>query len=615
MLARVTAFFAAALIMGPACLIVQPLDEVSKGEAGDSGNDAGRGGSSGQGGKSGRAGSGGDKGGSGAAGTAGGSSGSSGAGGTNAQGGTAGGGGAGGSSGSDAGRGGGGQSGAGGSVSFNYVPVWTFDEDEQGWSINAASSTALRTSSTLVHDPSSGEPDDGSLILTVPFTDDGDDVSIAVEFPVGVDLRGKTFAARVRVDDGLGEPTSPGGVQIYAKTGDDYAWGDAGWAEIGQSSNYQIVTFDTDELVTDEGFDASEVREIGVHFYSGERNGQSAPTVIHIDSIGWDAISRPGCALDPLLLDDMETPDGNGWTCDTNGRGGTWFAYDDGTDGVRDPDINTLPATVLETPRGKSTQAVHLSGSGFTDWGGGMGINLTPASPSDVTFYDVSKYSGVKFWARGQGQMQFQVQQPSTRGADQEFPGECVEQFGAACEDHYSAEPIELTSEWKEYELRWAELAQRGYGMPVPFDYRVFSVEFHFFGAQDFDFWIDDLRLVPRECNDGPEECNANTLTASSCNLGTPVSDVDCNAGCLGYASAQCSESEACACLTPTDQSCVAAITNFCNCSVERGYTCDPERLQSLYQACVRNYYMFETVLNCYGQTLSDCAAYQNECG
>jgi hypothetical protein len=105
--------------------------------------------------------------------------------------------------------------------------------------------------------------------------------------------------------------------------------------------------------------------------------------------------------------------------------------------------------------------------------------------------YDASAYAGVAFWARGRASLRIGVKMTQIVG--EEFGGSCTQ----GCYDSHGV-TYPLTREWKHYEVRWKDLAQRGFGAAVPFDPRsLYSLEFAVSENQPpFDFWIDDVAFL-----------------------------------------------------------------------------------------------------------------------
>ncbi len=186
------------------------------------------------------------------------------------------------------------------------------------------------------------------------------------------------------------------------------------------------------------------------------------------------------------LIDDFE--DGDAHAPMLEHRAGQWLTYNDGT-GTESPPPGT-PFSTMRIPggRGDSHFAVHNVGSKFSKWGASLSLTLNPHH-----CYDASAYAGVQFWARGRGEIRLVVKM--TQVVTEEFGGTCQHD----CFDVH-AKTIKLGKQFEHVTVRWEELAQIGFGEPVPFDPRSLDgLEFTARPEQTpFDFWIDDVSFLPR---------------------------------------------------------------------------------------------------------------------
>jgi Carbohydrate binding domain (family 11) len=191
-------------------------------------------------------------------------------------------------------------------------------------------------------------------------------------------------------------------------------------------------------------------------------------------------------AGDAPLIDDFE--DGDTRIPLLDKRAGSWIAYSDGTAKQEPRQGSVFPASRLQPPRGKSRFGLRSTGGKFTKWGAALAIELTPHR-----CYDASAYGGVAFWARGRASVRVNLRMSQI--VAEEYGGTCV----ADCYDSHGTLRA-LTSEWKRYEVRWADVAQQGFGAKVPFDPRfLYSVEFALpQGQPPFDLWIDDVVFLQR---------------------------------------------------------------------------------------------------------------------
>ena len=213
---------------------------------------------------------------------------------------------------------------------------------------------------------------------------------------------------------------------------------------------------------------------------------------------GNDLLTVHECEADQLLepIDYME--DGDGSIEFTAGRAGLWFAFNDHT-GTQEPDIfaESFVMSPLAPPRQGSRFAVHTSGSGFTDWGAGLGLDLRVQQP-----YDASGYAGISFWARrasGNGlSLQLAVPDSATSPLGRQCDAEAE-----LCHDDFG-ELIDLTDDWVYYHYTWDQMLARDWseqslrGVKNINPSKIYGIRFQVEKFNDFDFWIDDLSFMCR---------------------------------------------------------------------------------------------------------------------
>ncbi|KYF61031.1 hypothetical protein BE15_27970 [Sorangium cellulosum] len=207
--------------------------------------------------------------------------------------------------------------------------------------------------------------------------------------------------------------------------------------------------------------------------------------------------------VDVALIDDME--DGDGAIEEVGGRVGYWYSYNDGT-GTQTPPVYSEAMPVgfipeaLTPPRGESTMAMHTFGSGFTEWGAGVGFALN--GPDMGLFpYDASAYSGIKLWARlGDAGAVTAMKVNVSDKVSEPAGGICDESAGEGepnrCFDHwfYTAP---LGAEWAEVVIPFEELTREGHGAEPTAEAvditGLYTIEFRFAQGEDFDVYIDDI--------------------------------------------------------------------------------------------------------------------------
>jgi len=149
----------------------------------------------------------------------------------------------------------------------------------------------------LSFDAAEGDPAPGSLRLEMPTTAYEQYVDYQLVLSPGLqDFSGRILTLKIRLDEGFSpDPSAPGGIIFYAKSGAAYDWGQAAWANILPESQgtWVEVVFDTNNPDTDAstaGFDATRLQSIGFKIHTGSGLNatlQPTPAVFHLDSIGY----------------------------------------------------------------------------------------------------------------------------------------------------------------------------------------------------------------------------------------------------------------------------------------------------------------------------------------
>ncbi|WP_437736178.1 hypothetical protein [Sorangium sp. So ce1335] len=210
-----------------------------------------------------------------------------------------------------------------------------------------------------------------------------------------------------------------------------------------------------------------------------------------------------GVPADIELIDDME--DGDSAIDEAGGRVGYWYSYNDGT-GTQTPPVYSEEMPVgfhpeeLTPPRGESTRAVHTFGSGFTEWGAGVGFALN--GPDMGLFaYDASAYTGIVFWAKlGDPGAVTTVKVNISDKLSEPAGGICDETAGEGdanrCFDHWSI-MAPLGTEWAPIVIPFEELTRAGLGAEPTaqaIDLEgIYTIELRFGQDEVFDVYIDDI--------------------------------------------------------------------------------------------------------------------------
>ena len=163
--------------------------------------------------------------------------------------------------------------------------------------------------------------------------------------------------------------------------------------------------------------------------------------------------------------------------------GGGWFIFHDPT-----PGGTMYPPTTDLFTSGQAMKdgVIHTTGSGFVDWGGGIGVNFQGAEA--LTPIDASEFKGISFRAWGKSALHFGL---ATKATMPEF-NQCKK-----CFDHFAVD-IYLTDKPTVYTFTWGDLRPAGWGTPKPvFDARtIVGVNFTSKGAVPWDFTVDDLKFI-----------------------------------------------------------------------------------------------------------------------
>jgi len=213
---------------------------------------------------------------------------------------------------------------------------------------------------------------------------------------------------------------------------------------------------------------------------------QNAATASHAAASSKDeptaAPSEPQPIPDPVVPTGVMIWDGAGIANLPNIEPpGSWFVYSDKT-----PTGVKKPPSVEEFTSAIENGAIHTTGKGYTEWGGGIGTNLVGAAL--LTPVDATKYKGFRFKASGSTKMKFLVATVETMP---EF-GRCKK-----CYDHFMVTVSDLSSQMKTYSFEWGDLKQTGWGDKAKLDpKRVVALNFTSKDAVPWDFTIDDVAFL-----------------------------------------------------------------------------------------------------------------------
>lgn len=164
------------------------------------------------------------------------------------------------------------------------------------------------------------------------------------------------------------------------------------------------------------------------------------------------------------LLDGFE--DGDLILEQSAGRGGVWYLFDDGSVGMTGP--SPLAPTQLEdAPPSLGDYALHVTATGFTGWGSGLGVDFKAGKKP----YDASKLSGVRFWARVSEGANTRHRLQLVDATTDALGGKCNPALdapvGEKCDDHFGKN-FTFTTSWALYVVSFDELSQIGWGKAAP---------------------------------------------------------------------------------------------------------------------------------------------------
>jgi len=183
-------------------------------------------------------------------------------------------------------------------------------------------------------------------------------------------------------------------------------------------------------------------------------------------------------------------------------RNGPWYGIADATaSGTVGPTMTIAALASADLrPGGTGTAALHLTATGFADWGAGVGADMVNQMGKKAP-YDVSAYRAIRFYAK--------VASGSATTVKVLFPNVYSDADGGKCSDldstkrcgdHLFKSVSGLKTTWDLYEVKFADLTQQAFGLPQSsFDPTgVYSVQFTLANKLPIDLWIDDVTFVPK---------------------------------------------------------------------------------------------------------------------
>ena len=189
-----------------------------------------------------------------------------------------------------------------------FVPLFTFDTLAGISAAQVANSADSSPADLGVHangvdggglattkwDGQIGSPDVGSLEIQLPSDAYGQFVDYQLILPIITDMGGKTLSLMLRLDSGFSpDAAAPGYVLLYAKSGDNWDWGQTAPVHIAPTSAGQWIQYSFPMSALAQGssatFDPGYVKAVGIQLNTGGGGVTDFPTpaVFHVDTIGY----------------------------------------------------------------------------------------------------------------------------------------------------------------------------------------------------------------------------------------------------------------------------------------------------------------------------------------
>lgn len=196
------------------------------------------------------------------------------------------------------------------------------------------------------------------------------------------------------------------------------------------------------------------------------------------------------------------------------GRNGYWYTYNDGSatcaqePAVGATYVGAAPPTLA--PGTIGSLALHAMWTGCDTWGAGIGADInTPVTAGGIysgpkVAYDLTPYTGITFWAMATPgtDTQLRVKLPMRAETRVEDGGLCIQSSTSNCSDDWGEKfSLPTNGNWKQITVRFSDpgFLQQGWGAAYAWDPTdVTSIQIQASdSAQTYDFWIDDVYLLP----------------------------------------------------------------------------------------------------------------------
>jgi hypothetical protein len=236
---------------------------------------------------------------------------------------------------------------------------------------------------------------------------------------------------------------------------------------------------------------------VGGSSVGGSSVGGSSVGVAGSSAAGAASGAPSGGASGSELIDDFEDQDG--FILLSHKRNGPWYVFNDGTIGGMESPFTISALTGANARAGSnSLEALHLTGSGFTGFGLGVGADFVNTAAKKVP-YDVSAYKGIQFYAKiASGTTSILKLLIPTTYSDPDG-GQCSGTGANQCDDHLFFPLSGLKTTWDLYQVNFSALAQVGFGLKQSSldPTSVYSLQFVLSTKPlPVDIWLDDIAFV-----------------------------------------------------------------------------------------------------------------------
>jgi hypothetical protein len=195
------------------------------------------------------------------------------------------------------------------------------------------------------------------------------------------------------------------------------------------------------------------------------------------------------------VIDNFDDNDGR--ILMVSGRQGPWHTFNDTSSGNQQPPVGAAFTPQAGGANG-TPYAAHTTGSGYKFGGVGLDLDNATTMPEGMQSqaYNASAYSGIRFWAKGNGNLRVEFPQrsfvPTTRGgACNESTSTCWNVYGSR-----SAQGTLSLTDWKQVTISFSSLEREDGSKTPAFDpSQLMGIAFKHEG-DTFDFWIDEVELT-----------------------------------------------------------------------------------------------------------------------